>query len=222
MTYENRTRLAITSILILFSGLLAPAVAQEGHAHGAKAEGEHAGCPMMRDSAGEKGGMECPHRNADGAKHGEGRTGRGHRKGQGEHGRRGGDHRALMGNIHGLMDNHRSIHRAVENIEYGIIAVTTTDEPELVETLQTHVGQMVALVENGGSIRHWDPLFVEIFNHADKIVVKTELLEDGVRVTETSDDPYVVKLIQAHAQKVNEFVARGMDAMHEPTAVPEP
>lgn len=40
-------------------------------------------------------------------------------------------------------------------------------------------------------------------------------------MTETSDNPEVVKLIRAHARKVNEFVARGPAAVHEETPFPE-
>jgi hypothetical protein len=41
----------------------------------------------------------------------------------------------------------------------------------------------------------------------------------GVRVRETSDDPYVARLIQAHAKVVSGFVARGgaeSQLAHEP------
>ncbi len=54
-----------------------------------------------------------------------------------------------------------------------------------------------------------DPLFAEIFKHADKIKMQHEDTDKGVRVTETSDDPYVAKLIQAHAKVVSGFVERG-------------
>ena len=42
----------------------------------------------------------------------------------------------------------------------------------------------------------------------------------GIKVVETSDDPYVVKLIQAHAQGVSEFVKEGMPAMHREHPLP--
>lgn len=47
-----------------------------------------------------------------------------------------------------------------------------------------------------------------------------ETLADGVRVTETSANPEVVTLIQAHARKIDAFIARGPEAVHEPTALP--
>jgi uncharacterized protein len=36
-----------------------------------------------------------------------------------------------------------------------------------------------------------------------------EVTEKGVKVTETSTDPYVAKLIQAHADVVTNFIANG-------------
>lgn len=140
-------------------------------------------------------------------------------KGGAGHGKMGG-HAELMQKIHSLVDNHESITRTVEKVEGGVVTETRTTDLSLVPTLQQHVRQMYELLESGGSIRHWDPLFVEIFEHADKIEMDMEMLEDGIRVRESSKDPYVAKLIQAHAEKVNEFVERGRDAMHEPTAVP--
>ena len=79
---------------------------------------------------------------------------------------------------------------------------------------------MRGLLEGGGQIRSWDPLFREIFEHRDEIVMEIEQLEDGVRVTETADNPEVVKLIRTHARKVSEFVARGPAAVHEETPIP--
>jgi hypothetical protein len=129
----------------------------------------------------------------------------------------------LMASIHFLIDHHQAIRREVETIENGVVSVTRAPEdPDLVPTLQQHVRDMWALLESGGSIRHWDPLFVAIFEHADEIEMTWEDLPDGIRVVETSSNPEVVALIQAHAEKVDEFVARGRSAMHEPTPLPAP
>ena len=80
---------------------------------------------------------------------------------------------------------------------------------------------MKDLLEGGGRIRAWDPHFSEIFDHYDEVDMVVEALDDGVRVTETSENPEVVKLIRAHARKVDDFVARGPAAVHEPTALPD-
>jgi hypothetical protein len=78
-------------------------------------------------------------------------------------------------------------------------------------------------LEAARPIRRWDPLFAEIFEHADAITMEIEDTPRGVRVVETSGDAYVVTLIRQHAHRaVSEFVARGMDRAHEPTPLPEP
>ena len=112
--------------------------------------------------------------------------------------------------------------REIEDVPNGVVTVTRSPEnPEAVAVLQRHVGEMKSLLEGGGRIRAWDPLFAEIFDHYDEIEMVIETLGDGVKVTETSTNPEVVKLIRAHARKVDEFVARGPAAAHEPTALPE-
>lgn len=226
-TFDRWTALfARLGLVLLLTTVAPPASAQEaegtGAAPGTSVKACCQNCAKMKGEHEKSGDMQCGHMQ-------KGHMNGGHMQGDTKgmrHGASGGErgmggHRQLMVNIHGLINDHSSITREVEKIADGVVTVTRTSNPELVPTLQTHVAQMYGLIDSGGSIRHWDPLFVEIFEHADQIVMDTELLEDGIRVRETSADPYVVKLIQAHADKVNEFVARGMDAMHEPTAVPE-
>ena len=119
-------------------------------------------------------------------------------------------------------DYRQDIVRQIEDIENGVATTTRAPgNPEAVAVLQRHVGEMKGLIEGGGRIRAWDPLFSEIFDHYDEIEMVIETLEDGVRVTETSTNPEVVKLIRAHARKVNEFVAQGPEAVHQPTALPD-
>ena len=132
-------------------------------------------------------------------------------------------HRDFMSTVHTLIDRHDAIEREIVELENGVETTTIIKDgtPEMVETLQAHVRQAYELIESGSSVRHWDPLFVEIFEHADKIVMELENLPNGIRVVETSSDPQVALLVKAHAIKVNEFVARGMEAMHEPTPLPD-
>jgi hypothetical protein len=120
-----------------------------------------------------------------------------------------------------LLENHDRIERTVEQIPGGVRTTTTTSDPDLVPELRRHVTQMKALVETGDHIRMWDPLFAEIFRHADKIEMTIEKVDGGVAVTETSADEDVVALIRAHALKVDQFIARGRDAYEEETPLPE-
>jgi hypothetical protein len=124
--------------------------------------------------------------------------------------------------IQSLLGDHDKIRREVEFIDSGVVATTVSDDPEIAETIRKHVRQMAARMETGQGVRHWDPLFVEIFRHHDAISMEIEDIEGGVRVRETSDDPEVQELIRQHATRgVSEFVERGFDRAHEPTPLPE-
>jgi hypothetical protein len=130
-------------------------------------------------------------------------------------------HHELMASIHFLIDHRDQVVREVEPIDGGVLTTTRAPKnPELAAKIQQHVREMYALLENGGRIHQWDPLFKALFDNAEKIELTYEDLEDGIRVRETSTDPEVVELIRAHAEKVNDFVARGREAMHEATPLP--
>ncbi|MEK6480442.1 hypothetical protein WJR50_23060 [Catalinimonas sp. 4WD22] len=127
-----------------------------------------------------------------------------------------------MRNIHQLLTNHEKIQRRVENLDNGVKTWTESNDPELVPVIQTHVRQMKERVENNRPIRQMDPLFRQIFEHADEIKMQIENTERGVYVLETSDNPQVVKLIQQHAQRaVSEFVEQGMSRAMEATPLPD-
>ncbi|GAB5550113.1 MAG: hypothetical protein SangKO_098730 [Sandaracinaceae bacterium] len=134
-----------------------------------------------------------------------------------------GGHGGDMDTIHSLLADHQAIERRVVDRSDGVETLTESDDPEVAARIREHVRQMDARLEDGRPIRRWDPLFAEIFEHADAITMEIEDTEKGVRVVETSDDPYVVRLIQQHAHRaVSEFVERGMDRAHEPTPLPTP
>ncbi len=132
-----------------------------------------------------------------------------------------GGHGGDMDTIHSLLADHESIERRVVDRPDGVETWTESDDPEVAARIREHVRQMDARLEDGRPIRRWDPLFAEIFEHADAITMEIEDTEKGVRVVETSDDATVVRLIQQHAHRaVSEFVERGMDRAHEPTPLP--
>jgi hypothetical protein len=125
-----------------------------------------------------------------------------------------GDHDAIWT----LLTRHQAVTRTVEELPDGVRTVTTTSDPELVPVLRRHVRQMAARVEEGRPIRVWDPVFRGVFANAEKVRIEPRDIEGGIEVVETSDDPEVVKLIQAHAAKVNAFVAGGHAAARPPWA----
>ncbi|WP_165253360.1 hypothetical protein [Paludisphaera soli] len=120
--------------------------------------------------------------------------------------------------IFGLVAGHASITRKVKEIPGGVRTRTTTTDPGLVATLRTHVRQMETRLERGRPMRMWDPVFRDVFAHADEITVVVKDVEGGVEVPETSENPKVVPMIRAHAAKVSDFAARGPAAVHPPWA----
>lgn len=123
--------------------------------------------------------------------------------------------------IRDLLADHGEIRRRVDDIPGGIRSVTTSADRQLAELIRTHVRQMKERVERGDVVRPMDPLFQEIFDHHTAIHMEIEDVADGVRVTETSDDPQVTLLIRQHARRaVSEFVAEGMPRAMEPTPLP--
>lgn len=133
-----------------------------------------------------------------------------------------GNMREVMGVFHQLLTDHAQIQREVKDVENGVVTVTTSKNPVVMALIRTHVAQMKSRLEKGQPVRRWDPLFVEIFRNADKIDMKIDEVEGGVRVTETSQDPHVVLLIRQHAREgVSQFVAKGWDQAHQATPIPE-
>lgn len=123
--------------------------------------------------------------------------------------------------FHALLAEHEKINRVVEEIEGGVATTTISADPAVTRKIREHVRQMQGRVERGEGLRHWDPLFVEIFEHHDEIAMAIDDVPGGVRVRETSRNADVVKLIRAHAKAVTEFTERGFDRAHEATALPE-
>jgi hypothetical protein len=117
--------------------------------------------------------------------------------------------KADMDLFHYLLDHRKEITRTVTRKANGVETLTESDNPKVVEKLQAHVASMKKRVENGRPIHARDPLFAEIFRHADKITMDVEKTKKGVKVIESSDDAHVVRLIHAHAEVVSLFIKNG-------------
>jgi hypothetical protein len=157
----------------------------------------------------------------------EAQRGRGRAQGQGPGARRGvggppHDPRRQLDqqDFHFLLANHEKITRKVTELANGVQTVTESNDPKVAAKIKEHVQWMQYRVEESHPIRLRDPLFAELFQHTDKIEMERVETERGVRVTETSDDPYVAKLIQAHAKTVSGFVERGFQEAMKNHAVP--
>lgn len=123
--------------------------------------------------------------------------------------------------FHELLRRHDAIRRVVENTPTGIRAVTESDDPEIAGLIRAHVAEMHRRLQDGFSLRHWDPAFAEIFARKDKVQMTVLDTEKGVAIEESSDDANVVRLIQAHGAAVTGFVATGGVAASQPSPLPE-
>lgn len=122
--------------------------------------------------------------------------------------------------FHDLLAHRAAIRRDVKKTDRGVETLTESDQPEVAAAIHKHVASMEKRVKDKQPIHLRDPLFAEVFRHADKIKFVYEQTEKGMRVTETSDDAYVVKLIQAHADVVSLFIKNGFDEVHRNHELP--
>ena len=132
----------------------------------------------------------------------------------GEHGRQD------MQTIHGLFDRHQEITRTVKRLDNGVETVTESADAKVQVLIREHVTAMYQRLTAGQPIRMWDPLYAEIFKQAAKIKMEMVNTHKGLRVITTSSDPWVVKLLHAHADGVSEFVKEGMTVMHKEHSLP--
>lgn len=111
--------------------------------------------------------------------------------------------------IHGLLDHGSAVRRTVTRRPDGVETVTESDDPAVAKDIQKHVGAMYTRLKTQQPIHMRDPLFRAVFEHASQINLSHELTPKGLKVTETSTDPYVVSLIQKHAEVVSAFIKNG-------------
>ncbi len=108
-----------------------------------------------------------------------------------------------------LIEHRDDIRRTVKNLPNGVETLTESDVKDVASMIQTHVEAMYDRMEHANPIRMRDPIFREVFANAKKIKLEIEHTDHGVRVTETSEDDYAVKLIQEHAKVVSLWVKNG-------------
>ncbi|MGE0043720.1 MAG: hypothetical protein AB7H88_01900 [Vicinamibacterales bacterium] len=148
--------------------------------------------------------------------------GRGMGGGQGMHpGMMDESHMADMQVFHYLLDHRADIRRSVKKLDNGIETLTESAVPEVAAKIKAHVGAMYTRMKDGRPIHQRDPLFREVFRVADRITVAITPTEAGLKVVETSDDAAVVKVLHAHADTVDAFLANGRAEMMKDHPVPK-
>ena len=116
-----------------------------------------------------------------------------------------------------LFRNFTRIERDVRNLTNGIYTVTTTSDPDTYNALVSHVVGMIARVEanDNPEVIIQSPTLDVFFMRGENIQSEIEVTEDGIAVTQTSNDPELVAALHRHAAEVSDMVDRGMQAVHE-------
>ncbi len=118
--------------------------------------------------------------------------------------------------IHRLFAHPETITRSVDLTADGYVAETTTSDPDLVETLRTHVQEMSERLGGGRRVRRWDPAFEEFFAHYDEMEHRFEKIDGGIRATVKAGTPEAIEAAQNHARIILDFSSQGDAQMHQP------
>ncbi|WP_439524401.1 hypothetical protein [Marivita sp.] len=110
----------------------------------------------------------------------------------------------------------QTLSREVETLPNGIRTVTRSSDPDVMEALVSHVVGMIDRVgqKDDPKIFIQSPTLDIFFARGDRILSEIDVTEDGVIVTQTSDDPEVVVAMHTHAAEVTAMVEQGMHAVH--------
>ena len=129
-----------------------------------------------------------------------------------------------MTTLHAMFADRDKIRRTITNLPDGAEATTESDDEEITKMLQEHVPAMEDRVLGNKPLppMTFHPIFVEL--------IKIGIMEDtltyeetakGMKVKYSSDDPYVVMLVQEHAKLVSRFIKNGMQEIHKPYTLPQ-
>ena len=116
-----------------------------------------------------------------------------------------------------LFNNFTTLEREVTNLPNGIRTVTRSTDPDVMAVLVSHVSGMINRVEEGRDpqIIIQSPTLDIFFERHEALSTEIDITDDGIVVTQTSDDPELVAALQAHAGEVSDMADRGMAAVHE-------
>lgn len=137
-------------------------------------------------------------------------------------GQRGG-FRPDMTTIHAMFAASDKIQRTVKNLSDGAEATTESDDEKVADFIQEHVPAMERRVLESNPLppMTFHPIFVNLIKHSKDYTLKFEDTERGVKVIYKANDPFVIMLVQEHAQLVSRFLKNGMREIHKPYTLPE-
>ncbi len=116
-----------------------------------------------------------------------------------------------------MFRNFNKITRSVTNLPNGITTVTHSEDSDVMDVLVSHVSGMINRVEEGRDpqINIQSRTLDILFERRDRIETDIDVTDDGIVVTQTSDDAEVVAALQKHAGEVSAMADRGMQAVHQ-------
>ena len=128
----------------------------------------------------------------------------------------------MMGNnsqdmqiVHQLFAYHDQIRRSVDEIPGGIQTVTESDNPEVAALIQQHVASMHQRLEDGRWFAMMSRTLPVLFQNADRYQRRSQITNNGISVTKTSDNTELAQVLREHAEEVTQFVQDGMPCMDD-------
>ncbi len=128
-----------------------------------------------------------------------------------------------MTTLHSMFANRAKIKRTVTNLPDGAETLTESDDERIASMIRAHVPAMEDRVLANTPLppMTFHPIFVALIKHADDYSLTYEETAKGMKVRYTSEDPYVVMLVQEHAKLVSRFIKNGMQEIHRPYTLPK-
>ena len=116
-----------------------------------------------------------------------------------------------------IFRSHKGISRVVTNITNGIVTTTEAQDERLRKAIVSHVSMMVTRLIEGKNpeIIIQSPTLDALFGVHNQIDTEVELTKTVIKVTQTSTNSEVVRMLQTHAAEVSDMSNRGMQAVHE-------
>ena len=116
-----------------------------------------------------------------------------------------------------IFRNFETITREVINLPNGIRTATRSSDEDVMNLLVSHVLGMIRRVEEGDDpqIEIQSPTLDILFVQGKEIKTDIDVTDEGIVVTQTSDNPELVAALQKHAIEVSAMADHGMEAVHK-------